>query len=179
MRFMLVDRVLELEPGQKITTLKNALAGRRVSGGPFSALSGDAGVLMLEAMTHAGAWLVRASEDFAHSMVLLKEARNVKYAKFVAPGQVLTVTAELIKQDERETHLKAQGSVSGEPAVMGRLVLERFNLADERPEMSEVDAHLKRQMRQMLTLLYQPALHSATDRNGAAALAGVLPAAGQ
>ena len=36
------------------------------------------GVLMLEAITQAGAWLVRAGEDFAHSIVTLKEARNIK-----------------------------------------------------------------------------------------------------
>jgi 3-hydroxyacyl-[acyl-carrier-protein] dehydratase len=179
MRFMLVDRVLELEPGQKITTLKTLSLAEEYLADHFPRFPVMPGVLMLEAMTHAGAWLVRASEDFAHSMVLLKEARNIKYAKFVAPGQVLTVTAELIKQDERETHLKALGAVAGEPAVMGRLVLERFNLADERPEMSDVDAHLKQQMRHMLSLLYQPTSHSTADRNGAATHAGVLPAAGQ
>ena len=89
------------------------------------------GVLMLEAMTQAGAWLVRASEDFAHSMVVLKEARNVKYSNFVAPGQTLT-------RDRRnhrprrppETTLKAQGMVEGQTKFTGRLVLERYNLAD-------------------------------------------------
>jgi hypothetical protein len=99
-------------------------------------------------------------------MVLLKEARNIKFTKFVAPGQVLTVTAEIIKQDARETHLKAQGTVAGEPAVMGRLVLERFDLGDERPEMRVVDARLKQQMRGMLALLYQPPPATATSRNG-------------
>ena len=35
------------------------------------------GVLMLEAMTQAGAWLVRFSEDFAHSIVVLKQAHVI------------------------------------------------------------------------------------------------------
>ena len=90
------------------------------------------GVLMLEAMTQAGSWLIRAGEDFAHSIVVLKEARNVKYNNFVAPGQTLTVTAEIVSHDDRLTKLKAQGTVDGEVQLSGRLVLERYNLADER-----------------------------------------------
>ena len=42
------------------------------------------GVFMLEAATQAGAWLLRLSENFAHSIISLKEARNIKYADFVA-----------------------------------------------------------------------------------------------
>ncbi len=177
MRFTFVDRILELEPGRKITTLKVLSLAEEYLADHFPRFPVMPGVLMLESMTHAGAWLVRASEDFAHSMVLLKEARNVKFAKFVAPGQVLTVTAEIIKQDGRETHLKTQGTVSGEPAVMGRLVLERFDLGETRPEMRAVDAHLKQQMRTMLALLYQAPPSASADSNGVANLSGAQPTA--
>ena len=60
------------------------------------------GVLMLEAMYQASAWLVRQSEGFAHSVVILKEARNIKYADFVTPGKELVVTAEILKQDDSD-----------------------------------------------------------------------------
>ncbi len=156
MRFTFVDRVLELEPGVKITTVKALSLAEEYLADHFPKFPVMPGVLMLEAMTHAGAWLVRVSEDFRHSMVLLKEARNVKYAAFVEPGQVLTVTAEIVKQDERLTHLKTQGVVAGKVAVTGRLVLERYNLADSRPEMASTDQYVCGQMRQLLTLLYQP-----------------------
>ena len=92
------------------------------------------GVLMLEAMTQAGAWLVRLSEDFAHSMVVLKQAGNVKYGQFVEPGQTLTVTAEILSQDGDGDEVKAQGTVDGRTTVSGRLVLERYNLADRDPD---------------------------------------------
>ncbi len=177
MRFTFVDRIVRIEPGQKITTIKVLSLAEEYLADHFPRFPVMPGVLMLESMTHAGAWLVRVSEDFAHSMVLLKEARNIKFAKFVAPGQVLTVTAEIIKQDARETHLKTQGTVGGEPAVMGRLVLERFDLGEQRPEMRETDARLKQQMRDMLTLLYQPDPAASTDCNGTPILAGANPAA--
>jgi 3-hydroxyacyl-[acyl-carrier-protein] dehydratase len=87
---------------------------------------------------------------------VLKEARNVKYADFVQPGQTLTITAEIVKQGERETQLKAQGTVAGKLAVSGRLVLERYNLADQRPDLAVTDALVSRQMRELLANLYTP-----------------------
>ena len=69
------------------------------------------GVLMLEAMYQASAWLVRQSEGFINSIVVLKEARNIKYTDFVTPGKELVVTAEILKQDDTTTTLKAQGTI--------------------------------------------------------------------
>jgi 3-hydroxyacyl-[acyl-carrier-protein] dehydratase len=114
------------------------------------------GVLMLEAMTQTGAWLVRASEDFAHSMVVLKEARAVKYGQFVEPGQTLRVVVEMADQTERETKLKARGTVEDRPTVGARLVLERYNLVDEHPDRATTDKAIKKQMRALFALLWQP-----------------------
>src|SRR6201999_2887769 len=108
------DRITELQRGQSLVAVKNLSLAEEYLADHFPGFPVMPGVLMLEAMTQAGAWLVRASEDFAHSVVTLKEARNVKYANFVRPGQMLTVTAEVLSQDERETKLKAQGTVDGQ-----------------------------------------------------------------
>ena len=116
------------------------------------------GVLMLEAMTQASAWLIRASEDFAHSTVVLKKAQNVKFANFLKPGQTLTVTAEIIKQDEQQTHLKTSGNVDGVATVSARLHVERYNLATERPDRRVADEVVKLKMRELFSLLYQPQL---------------------
>jgi 3-hydroxyacyl-[acyl-carrier-protein] dehydratase len=114
------------------------------------------GVLMLEAMTQAAAWLIRLSEDFAHSVILLKHADNVRYGQFLEPGQLLTVTAEIISQTETETKVKAQGTVDGRMAVSGRLVLERYNLTDREPLGATTDESILQEMRDLLTVLYQP-----------------------
>ncbi len=157
MRFTFVDKVIDLQPGVKITTIKSLSLAEEYLADHFPRFPVMPGVLMLESLANAGAWLVRASEDFAHSMVLLKEARNVKFANFVLPGQVLTVTAEIIKQDGREVQLKTHGVVGAGTAVVGRLVLERFNLADSRPESAPTDAAVRRKMRELWSLIYQPA----------------------
>ena len=161
MRFTPIDRVIELERGAKITAVKNLSMAEEYLADHFPGFPVMPGVLMLEAMTQAGAWLVRASEDFAHSVVLLKEARNVKYASFVQPGQTLQVTAEIIGQDDRETKLKAQGTVDGVATVSARLVLERYNLADEDPARKWTDDIVRLKLRELFALLYQPATSAA------------------
>ena len=45
------------------------------------------GVMMVESLVQVGGWLMRYTESFAYSTVLLKEARAVKFSNFVKPGQ--------------------------------------------------------------------------------------------
>ena len=156
MRFTLVDRVLDLQPGVKITTVKCLTLGEEYLADHFPRFPVMPGVLMLQAMTEAGAWLIRATEDFAHSIVTLKEARNVRFAGFVQPGDSLSVTAELMALEAREAQLKIQCLVRDRTAVSGRLVLERYDLADTRPDMAPTDAYLKRTLRAQFALVYQP-----------------------
>jgi 3-hydroxyacyl-[acyl-carrier-protein] dehydratase len=154
MRFTLIDRITELEPNQSITAVKALTLAEEYLADHFPLFPVMPGVLMLEAMVESAAWLVRASEDFAHSMVLLKEARAVSYKEFVAPGQLLTVSAEILKQDDRVVRLKTRGVVDGRDAVGGRLTLERFNLADDSPERSATDGVVISELRKTLDLLY-------------------------
>ena len=155
MRFTLLDQIVHLEPGAQITATKSLSLAEEYLGDHFPLFPVMPGVLMLEAMTQAGAWLVRAGEDFAHSMVTLKEARNVKFSSFVAPGQTLTVTAEIIDQDERQTRLKAQGVVGGETQLSGRLILERYNLADVASGSAAADIQIKQNLKNLFALLYR------------------------
>lgn len=163
MRFTLLDRITGLEPGKRVTAVKALALAEEYLADHFPSFPVMPGVLMLEAMTQAGAWLVRAGEDFAHSIVVLKEARNVKYSNFVAPGQTLTVTAEIINQDARLTRLKAQGTVEGEVQLSGRLVLERYNLADEGLGTVDDDDRVKRELRKLFALLHRPVKTENTD----------------
>jgi 3-hydroxyacyl-[acyl-carrier-protein] dehydratase len=161
MRFCLLDRVIELEAGVRIMAVKRLRPDEDYLKDHFPRFPVMPGVLMLEAMYQASAWLVRQSEGFAHSMVVLKEVRNVKYADFVTPGRELVVTAEILKQDESLTTLKAQGTIDGNIAVNGRLVLERFNLADRHPTRKDTDPFLRTEMRGVLKRLLKSAARPA------------------
>jgi 3-hydroxyacyl-[acyl-carrier-protein] dehydratase len=156
MRFKLLDRIVELKPVVSITAVKGLALAEDYLADHFPQFPVMPGVFMLEALTQAGAWLVRSTDDFRHSMVVLREARNVKYADFVKPGQTLTATAEIVSRTEHETKLKVQGAVDGRPNVSARLVLAHYNLADANPVCESADAHVIRQMRSQFSLLYRP-----------------------
>jgi 3-hydroxyacyl-[acyl-carrier-protein] dehydratase len=157
MRFCLVDRIEHLEVGRRISAIKALSMAEEYLGDHFPGFPVMPGVLMLEAMTQTAAWLVRAGEDFAHSMVLLKEARGVKYGQFVEPGQTLRLTAEIVSQNERETVVKARGTVDGRVTVQGRLTLERYDLAETSPEHAQTDSLLRQHFRGLFALLNRPA----------------------
>jgi 3-hydroxyacyl-[acyl-carrier-protein] dehydratase len=154
MRFTLLDRVIAVEPGKSITAIKTLSLSEEYLADHFPCFPVMPGVLMLEAMTQAAAWTIRLGEDFAHSIVVLRQAKNVKYGDFVEPGRVLTVTAEVISQDETTTKVKASGTVGDRTSLTARLVLERYNMADRRPYGDAIDARVRSEMRKLWALLH-------------------------
>lgn len=156
MRFSLVDRIIDLSEGKHITAIKALTLTEDYLADHFPRFPVMPGVMMLESMSQTCGWLVCKSEDFAHSVVVLREARNVKFSNFVEPGQVLVVNAQLLKQDDETTTFKAEATVDGKTAVTARLVLERYNLADRVPTRAASDAFTERQMRERFAMLYAP-----------------------
>ena len=64
MRFTLIDRIVELEPGARITATKSLTMAEEYLGDHFPNFPVMPGVLMLEAMTQTAAWLIRAERGF-------------------------------------------------------------------------------------------------------------------
>ena len=85
---------------------------------------------MLEAMFQASMWLVRVTERFEKSTVVLREARGVKYQDFVQPGDSLAIESELVSIKDGLYQLKVKGKISGGTATSARLIVDSFNLAD-------------------------------------------------
>jgi len=160
MRFALIDRIIEVEPCVRITAAKSLSMAEEYLADHFPHFPVMPGVLMLEALTQAGAWLVRISEVFAHARVVLKQANNVKYAQFVEPGQTLTVSAEILKFEDGEVKLKAYGTVSGRIILSARLTLDCYNLADQDPHNASSDEAMRRDLRNQLAILHQPRAES-------------------
>src|SRR4030088_3263626 len=99
MRFNLVDEIRQLEPGRKIQAVKSLTLGEEYLADHFPGFPVMPGVLMLQTLVEAGAWLLRLTEDFRHSTIVLREAKNVKYGTFMEPGRQMVVEVELIAQD--------------------------------------------------------------------------------
>src|SRR3954468_23243297 len=98
MRFHLIDRIVEVQPGQMLRAVKNLTLGEEYLADHFPTFPVMPGVLMLQALIEAGAGLLRLSEAYAHSVIVLREARNVKYDNFMEPGKQMQVWVEMVER---------------------------------------------------------------------------------
>jgi 3-hydroxyacyl-[acyl-carrier-protein] dehydratase len=153
MRFVLIDRIIDLQPGQSLVAVKNLSLAEEYLADHFPGFPVMPGVLMLEALTQAAAWLIRDLEDFAHSVVILKQAKTIKYGSFVEPGRQLQLRVELIAHGERESSFKGVGSIDGQEMVKGRIILTRYNLRDRDPELHATDAAIVEGLRDLYATL--------------------------
>ena len=149
MKFCLVDRINEITPGDSISTIKNVSLAEEYLQDHFPGFSVLPGVLMVEAMVQSCAWLLRVTDDFKHSTILLKQARAVKFNNFLKPGQTLAVTATLKKNEDGTATFAAAGTVDDTSAVSAKLVLSKQNLADHRPDMADSDERILDSMKEL------------------------------
>jgi 3-hydroxyacyl-[acyl-carrier-protein] dehydratase len=157
MRFLLVDRITELIPGQSIAAVKNLSLAEEYLADHFPGFPVMPGVLMLETLVQAGGWLIRATEQFGSSTILLKEARALKFNSFVSPGKTLSVQLTVKKQAGSLWDLQGTGTIDGESAVSARLTLEAFNLADRNPELAGSDDLRRQTSRDIYQQIWKPA----------------------
>ena len=153
MRFVLVDRITDLQPGQSLTATKNLSLAEEYLADHFPGFPVMPGVLMLEALTQAGAWLIRDMEDFAHSVVVLKKAKMIKYGSFVEPGRQLQIRVDLIARGEQDCSFRGVGSIDGQEMVKGRFTLTRYNLRDRSPDLHATDASIVAGLRDLFATL--------------------------
>src|SRR5687767_4269369 len=153
MRFHLVDRILEVEPGKRIRLVKNLTLAEEYLADHFPSFPVLPGVLMLQGLVEAGSWLLRLTEDYRHSVIVLREVRNIKYGTFVEPGKQLSFQVDLAERGDGVATFKGKGEVEGQSAVSARLVLSTYNLRDRNPALASNDETLILRLREQAGLL--------------------------
>ena len=153
MRFMLVDRIEELTPGKEITVSKNLSLAEEYLADHFPSFPVLPGVLILQVAIEAASWLVRVTSDFAHSMLVLKEARQIRYGSFVSPGECLRVKVKAKRIERTKSAFQAVGTCEGARALQANLELSHFSLADKDPWAAAVDENIVAQLREQYRLI--------------------------
>ncbi|MFZ0035510.1 MAG: hypothetical protein WAK60_11065 [Sedimentisphaerales bacterium] len=153
MRFILIDKVVSLESGKMIKTVKGVSLAEEYLADHFPTFPVLPGVLLLEGLIESASWLVREAENFAHSIILLEEARNVKYKSFVSPGAQIEYTVEAKTIEESISNFTGLGESGGEQIVEAKFGLRHFNLADKDSTMAETDARVIENMKKRWELL--------------------------
>ena len=153
MRFNLVDRIVEVVPGKTLRAVKNLTRAEEYLADHFPTFPVMPGVLMLQTLVEAGAWLLRLSEDFRHSVIVLREAKNVKYGTFMEPGRQMAVEVELVGEEGSTATFKGKGESGGVSTVSARFVLDRYNLRDRRPALAAHDERIVQHLRELAAVL--------------------------
>ena len=124
--FLLIDEVLELEPGKRVVarkTVTEADCAGHFPGNPIMP-----GVKMVEALAQCGAVAVLSQEENKGKLALFAGIDDVRFKRIVRPGEVLTL--ECIVETVRGPvgRGKAKATVDGKLAVRGTLT---FAVGDE------------------------------------------------
>lgn len=154
MRFNLIDRIEGWEAGKSLTASKFLALGEEYLADHFPRFPIMPGVLMLEACVEAAAWLWRASTDFRHPVIVLRDLKSVKYGTFMQPGRRMDLTVELVRADQGTAMFKAKGANdAGEQTVATQFTLQGYGLAERGPAGAAADMQLHEHWKSRWALL--------------------------
>ena len=119
--FLLIDEVLELEPGQRVVARREVRADDPWFAGHFPSRPVMPGVLIVEAMAQTGAVAVLSEEENRGKIAFFAGIDDCRFKRIVQPGDVLTLTCEIDQVRGPIGRGKATAHVGSELAARGTL----------------------------------------------------------
>lgn len=125
--FLLIDRVLEIDPGKRVVALKNVTYNEPFFRGHFPGDPIMPGVLIVEALAQAGAvLLLHDMADREGKLVYFTGIDKARFRRTVVPGDQLRLTVEVLKFRATASKLRGIAEVDGvkaaEAEIMSALV---------------------------------------------------------
>ena len=115
--FLLVDRILEIEPDKRIVGLKNVSMNEPFFVGHFPGFPVMPGVLIVEAMAQTGGILVmRDVPEASHRLVLFASIESAKFRRPVRPGDQLRMEIDMLSRKTTFARMQGKAYVDGELA---------------------------------------------------------------
>lgn len=124
---LLVDRVLEIEPGQRIVGLKNVSANEPFFAGHFPGRPVMPGVLIIEALAQCGGVLLMSGlQNPEDKVIYFLSVDGVKFRRPVIPGDQLILELDLVQGRGKRGKLKGiarvDGRVAAEATILGQVM---------------------------------------------------------
>lgn len=125
--FLLVDKIVELEPGKRAVGIKNVTANEPFFQGHFPGFPIMPGVLIVEALAQTAGVAVAIQEENTGKMGMFTGIDGMKIKRQVVPGDVLRLEAEILIAKMGVIKAKVKASVDGQVAAEGEI---KFALVD-------------------------------------------------
>ena len=129
--FLLIDRILELEPGVRCKALKNVTGNEEFFSGHFPQRAIMPGVLIVEAMAQScGILAYSVDDDPASKWLLFAGIDKARFKTPVVPGDQLIMDVELISRRLNMTVFQAYTRVDGKVVAQGELRMALIERTD-------------------------------------------------
>lgn len=125
---LLIDRVLEIDPGKSLVALKNVTINESFFMGHFPNRPVMPGVLILEAMAQAGAVLAYKSTNTSPSdgsLFYFAGIDNARFRRVVEPGDQLRMEVKVLRAKSEIWKLEGSAYVGDELACSGEFMSAR------------------------------------------------------
>ena len=122
--FIMIDRILELIPGEKVIALKNVTINEPFFQGHFPGNPIMPGVLIIEAMGQAGALLAAESlpGEQQDSLIYFMSMDKVKFRQPVVPGDQLIFEMKFLKKRAKVFKMSGVALVDGKRVAEAELL---------------------------------------------------------
>jgi beta-hydroxyacyl-ACP dehydratase FabZ len=128
---LLVDRVLDFEPGQWIRGLKNISYNEQIFQGHFPSRPVFPGVYILEAMAQTGGCLLLQDiEDRARKVIYFMGIDGAKFRKPVLPGDQLVMEVKVVQLKGRICKMRGEAFVDGQKVAEAEFMSMLMDLAE-------------------------------------------------
>ena len=120
--FLLIDRIIELEPGQKAVALKCVSGNEEFFSGHFPQHPVMPGVLIVEALAQVGAVVMLSKEENKDKIAFFAGIDGFRFKREVVPGDQLRLEVEITKLKGPIGKGNAVASVGDQLAAQGELM---------------------------------------------------------